>query len=296
MESYLTLYDSDKLPKVDKYGIGDQSIKDRFLYAQRDITTEHMCLEIAPLFVPLLKQGENVINIDVETREAILEKYSSMEDSWPKKHWPDDWESHLCNIHYVWKGEPYPELIKERFMWVVGSHVIEHTPDVISWLNDLYDMLHVNGEIRMIVPDMRFNWDRMRSPTELCDLIGNYIHKKKKPTFDLYFEQVLLAPKSAHLSSRELWNLPPFEHKIGRENVLCTIEEIKEAFGYTERAHDRSEKGSYEDAHVNKWTPSIFASQMNTLYDMGLVKLKLVNVVPTAVNDAEFYVTMKKMN
>lgn len=51
---------------------------------------------------------------------------------------------------------------------------------------------------------------------------------------------------------------------------------------------------TYEDAHVNRWSPSSFAHQMRSLREMGLIQMDLVNVIPTAIGGAEFYVTLQK--
>lgn len=196
--SYEYLYKHGLLDSVDIHGIGIQSPLQREAYAREGLRLDQDALEIAPLCTPLLAQGLNVKNVDVNTREQNIERLNG---SWPQTLWPSDWKDHFVEVHYIWKGEKYSTLIKDKkFSRAVGSHVIEHIPDLVTFINDLHDLLLPGGEVRMIVPDMRFNWDRKRRPTELVDIIGNYLEERARPTWDTYFEQVLFAPESLTLS------------------------------------------------------------------------------------------------
>ena len=282
-----------KLPDVEISGVGEQIIN-RNSWATKGIDQKSNCLEIAPLCMALLQQGPHTKNLDVQSREANIKKYDT-KDSWPQAVLGPKWKDHFVEVHYIWHGEPYSELIKsEKFDFIVGSHVIEHIPDFISWLNDLEKLLTANGEIRMIVPDMRFNWDHQRKPTDLSDIVGNYLEGRKRPGWDVYFEQVLLAPISANRNATELWDSVPRQYGDSYVHTLDT-NILKTALAGVTGAKQRTEQTkSYEDAHVNRWSPAAFFYQMSDLRRMGLINLKVVNLVPTQPDSAEFFVALKK--
>mmetsp|Transcript_5773 Transcript_5773/g.8027 ORF Transcript_5773/g.8027 Transcript_5773/m.8027 type:complete len:325 (+) Transcript_5773:171-1145(+) len=294
--TYYELFDRGLLPHVDIHGIGNQTINDRTVYVRDGITpsANSMVLEIAPLCAALFPQGPYVKNLDVQSREENIKKYDLEKNSWPKDLFGESWKEHFAEVHYIWKGGKYSNIIKngEKFQRIVGSHVIEHIPDLISWLNDLYDLLLPGGEVRMLIPDMRFNWDHRRRPTELSDIIGNYLEQRQRPTFDTLYEQILFAPHSLNSTSRDLWNSPPYQRKRGEEFPLPFVEL---ALQQSTWARDQSNKGFYQDAHVNRWSASAFAYQMNTLYQLKLVKFKVVNLYPPhPIDSAEFFVTLLK--
>ena len=293
--TYYELFNDGLLPRVEIHGIGNQNIFDRTLYAQDGITpsAESMVLEISPLCAPLFPQGPYVKNLDVQSREANIQRYDNEQNSWPKDLYGKDWKDHFAEVHYIWKGGKYSNIIKQKFMRIVGSHVIEHIPDLISWLDDLYELLLPGGQVRMLIPDMRFNWDHRRRPTELSDIIGNYLEKRQRPTFDTLFEQILFASQSLNSSSRDLWNSPPYHRKRGAEFPYSAVEL---ALFQTTWASNHSNSGNYVDAHVNRWRASSFAYQMDTLYKLKLVKFQLVNLYPPhPMDSAEFFVTLLKV-
>ena len=51
------------------------------------------------------------------------------------------------------------------FDWVVASHVIEHVPDVITWLERIAELVADRGTLVLAVPDKRFCFDAHRPVT-----------------------------------------------------------------------------------------------------------------------------------
>ena len=51
-------------------------------------------------------------------------------------------------VDYVWNGEPFAALVGQKhvFDWIIASHVIEHSPCLITFLNNgLAVLLQFNG-------------------------------------------------------------------------------------------------------------------------------------------------------
>ena len=49
-----------------------------------------------------------------------------------------------------------------KFDYVVGSHVIEQIPDLVSWFTDVHSILKPDGPFRLAIPDRRFTFDYLR--------------------------------------------------------------------------------------------------------------------------------------
>jgi hypothetical protein len=85
-------------------------------------------LEIGPSHNPLTpkKEGFNVHILDHASADELREKY----------------EGHGVNLEnievvdFVWHGEPLHELIgrEQCYDWIIASHVIEHTPDLMTFV------------------------------------------------------------------------------------------------------------------------------------------------------------------
>jgi len=100
------------------------------------------------------KQGFRVHVLDHCDKKALIEKY--------RRH-----EVNIENIEevdFVWDGRSYTELIGRRHIydWIIGSHVLEHTTDLIGFLNDCDSLLKKDGVLSLAVPDKRYCFDRFR--------------------------------------------------------------------------------------------------------------------------------------
>ena len=91
-----------------------------------------MGLEIGPSHNPIApkKKGFNVQILDHASAQDLKKKYAGHEV----------YGVNLDNIEevdYIWSGESFDKLIgkKEHFDWIIASHVIEHVPDMVSFLN-----------------------------------------------------------------------------------------------------------------------------------------------------------------
>ena len=96
----------------------------------RHITKEGRGIEIGPSHNPITpkKDGYLVHIIDHMSREQLINKYR-------------DHNVNLDNIEevdFVWQGQPYSELTGKckYYDWIIASHMIEHTPDLIGFLNE----------------------------------------------------------------------------------------------------------------------------------------------------------------
>ena len=63
--------------------------------------------------------------------------------------------ANIEEVDFVWRGEPLSQLIGRKgcYDWIIASHVIEHSPDLISFLGQCEMLLKDDGVLSLIVPD-----------------------------------------------------------------------------------------------------------------------------------------------
>jgi len=98
---------------------------------------------------------------------------------------------------------PFPD---NEFDLVVSNHVVEHVPDVMAFIGELYRITRNGGRIRLITPHYT-NPDWPNDPTHR-NHINSYTFNTFMPgrqVFDLYTDNQL-KPVRARVSLLGLWN------------------------------------------------------------------------------------------
>jgi hypothetical protein len=92
----------------------------------------------------------------------------------------EDLIARIEEIDFQWEGGSLLGVIPEGevFSYIVASHLIEHTVDLVGFLQDCQKMLEPGGRIVLFVPDMRFCFDCLQSATS----IGSVIDAHDRPT------------------------------------------------------------------------------------------------------------------
>jgi len=113
-------------------------------------------VEIAPNHNPVASKsdGFNVGIIDRASQQELVEKYKDHGVNLNK----------IEEVDFIWKGERYAKLTgkKEYYDWIIASHVIEHTPDFIAFLNDCASIITEDARLSLVVPDKRYCFDQLR--------------------------------------------------------------------------------------------------------------------------------------
>ena len=113
-------------------------------------------LEVGPSHNPIApkKKGFNVHILDHATAEQLREKYKGHEGYGVKVE-------NIEEVDFVWHGEPYHELIGNThcYDWIIASHLIEHVPDLILYLQQCEILLKPDGILSLVIPDKRYCFD-----------------------------------------------------------------------------------------------------------------------------------------
>jgi len=161
----------------------------------------------------------------------------------------------------------------ERFDWIVASHVVEHTPDLIGFLNNCADVLTDDGILALIVPDKRYTFDRLRQQSSIGSIIDAHIQSRTRPTPGDILDLVLMGS-----------DIKRDEHF----KKTVTLHNNPAADMYNEC----TAKASYTDSHVWVFGPSNFRLVAEDIYHLGLTPLRELSF--KVLNPGEFFIFLSK--
>lgn len=234
-------------------------------------------LEIGPLHNPLLDHSlPNVKSLDHLSREDLVEKY---------RHDENVDTSKIGHVDYVWNGEPFKDLIDMKFENVLASHVVEHTPDLIGFFNNISGILKPNGFLFLIVPDKRYCFDHFREETLLIEVIYAHHQKMIKPSFESIIDMNRAA---THSDPQKHWK-SQHGKKVTAEFLNNYNNPIEHYLNLIKKYNDE-----YIDTHVWKFTPESFEKISNYLFREEVTDLKTIRLYPTVKNSHQFYVVLQK--
>lgn len=236
-----------------------------------DLDPKGFGLEIGPSHNPIAPKmaGFNVKVLDHLSDEALLQNYVGhgvcLEN--------------IEHVDYVWKGEPFADLVgaEHVFDWIIASHVIEHTPCLITFIRDCEAVLKEGGVLSLAVPDKRYCFDVYREKTSLSAILDAF-HAKRKihspGSAADYFLNVVT--KGEHLAwSRDFEGETRFTHGLG---------EAKQAIKAIEN------DGAFLDVHSWVFTPFSFRLLVEDLHQLGYIRLRETRFFDT--EGCEFFIKL----
>lgn len=228
-------------------------------------------VEIGPSYNPLApkREGYRVTTLDTLDREGLRAKYAA--------HQVDI--DRIEEVDCVWKGERYADLIPRPhdFDWILASHVIEHTPDLIGFLEDCSAILGPGGVLSLAIPDKRRCFDRYRPISGLGQVIDRHVTRAKSHTVGSIVEFMLNAVAR---NGQITWDATT----RGTDTFLCGLEQVQ--------AHLREGRQRPLETDVHAWcfTPSSFRLLLADLHLLGLTTFRERDFHPT--EGSEFFVTL----
>lgn len=239
--------------------------RDRML---EDVDLNASILEIGPLDRPLAV-GPNVRYADHMLREDLLKKYTTDSNVTLDR---------IPHVHYVIRSLDDYKAIPNRFDTIIASHVIEHAPDFVGWINVLLDLLKPEGKLVLAVPDRRYSLDVLRRESELSEALEAYVEERRRPNFRQVFDHVA---GISDVLALDLWNgiaNPKRQHPP----------ELAYALART------VEKGAYHDVHCWVFTFDSFLSMIDALNALGVLHVKVLRALPPIRGANEFLVTLAR--
>ena len=234
-------------------------------------------LEYGPLNKPILRKDiwPNVLYVDHASTAELKVKYAE------NSNVPVD---AIVDVDIVTNGSAITEFLTDNsFHFVVASHVAEHVPDLLGWLEKNLQILHVGGHISLAFPDRRYCFDFAKSSTSFHELISAYIEQRTSPTFTQICDQLMNSRKA---DTKQLWDgemtLDGTKPILDTRTAVTLLRKNYAAAGYT-------------DVHCWKYSDTEFLQMLSSARDVITVPYQVVSFLPTMYGTHEFFVTLQRL-
>lgn len=219
-------------------------------------------LEIGPSYNPFLAKasGYNVETLDHADQDALRAHYAQDRTVDPDRIEPVD---------YVSDGSSMVEIIGAtgRYDFIVASHMIEHTPDLVGFLRDCEQLLKPEGVLVLAVPDNRYCFDKLRPLSSIGQVVEAAYEKRTRHTMASLFDH---AAYYCELNGRGSW----LRSEEGEVRIRYPLKHADER----RSLHYRPE---YTDNHAWQFTPSSFRLIVEDLHTLGLSGLREASFAET---------------
>jgi hypothetical protein len=148
-----------------------------------------------------------------------------------------------------------------RYRYIVASHVIEHTTDLLGFLRDCEQLLEPDGVLALAVPDKRFSFDALRPLSSTGDVIQAHLEGRTRHSPGQIFDEVAY---NALRKGALAWN-PDDSRPLAFFNPL---EKARAILEHVRRSTD------FIDIHAWQFTPSSFRLIVNDLHGIGFLGLR----------------------
>jgi len=243
-------------------------------------------LEIGPLAAPRVRKDQGPVRyLDHASTAGLRRKY--VDDPVIKDRLDD-----IVDVDYViGENQTISEVVAADapFDYVIASHVFEHIPDPIGWMQDLTHVLRPGGILSLIIPDKRYSFDINRSLTEVSDLVDAYLRRLRRPsyrqTFD-FFSKALGGMVDAH----SVWDGTADYSLAVRQDFDDPDMAALDAC----RTMQRSDQ--FMDVHCGVYTSDSFLDVFEKLARLNLVDYEIAEFFPTEYNTLEFHVSLRLLD
>lgn len=232
-------------------------------------------IEYGPLDKPILaKPKHNVRYVDYASRENLAAHYA---------HDPNVDKGRIPEIDIVTGGHSADKFIAANSLdYVVASHVWEHVPDFLGWLESNLTILRRGGRLAVAYPDKRYTFDLRRNSSRISDIIAAYVAKSTKPTLaqlaDHFINAVRVSPQAAWSGAATDNNVPPIH---APEKIIPLLTRLRDS-------------DKYNDCHCWTFADYELPSALEALRQFVTLQFRVVDFIKTARDSHEFYISIEK--
>lgn len=209
-------------------------------------------LEIGASHLPTLprRDGFNTKNADHLDRAGLIAKYADQGVD----------TTAIEDVDFVLTGGNLTETIDGTYDMVLASHVLEHTTSVVHFINECADLLRPDGCLALVVPDMRYCFDRFRERSSLGTVIDAAHSNPRVHSAGTLTEAALYATRRGGYIA---WSA----RFRGQYEWVHSLEEAKELAL-------QADTGTYVDVHRWVFTPHHLRLLLHDLADTGHISLR----------------------
>jgi SAM-dependent methyltransferase len=233
-------------------------------------------IEIGPSFSPIAPKsgGWNSASIDHMTREGLVAEFTGL---------PGVDISRIEDVDFVWQGGPLygavPPDQHGTFDAFVASHVIEHTPDLIAFLDSAETLLKPDGLVILAVPDRRYCFDYFQPLTTTGQILDAHKAGRSRHSRRLAFDHFAYATESRGLCA---WGQEP----ISDLRLTHSLEHAVTMFTEYE------DSSRYLDLHAWRFVPASFELLLLELARLGETDWRIDRI--TAATGCEFFAWLRR--
>ena len=230
--------------------------------------TKGIGLEIGPSYNPVLRKsdGYNVEILDYADAGHLKTIHPNAE---------------IEPVDYVSGGRSIAATIPHRVRYdhIVASHVIEHQPDIIGFLNDCAALLKPGGKLVMAVPDKRRCFDVLRPLSTAGQALQAHLERRVRHPVSMVFDHyAYAAARAGHI----VW-------PAGFADGATFVHDLAHAQKSYASAVSSTD---YVDAHSWFFSPSSFRLMVRDLHEIHALVLNEVTYIPG--DGPEFYVALSQ--
>jgi SAM-dependent methyltransferase len=243
-------------------------------------------LEIGPLAAPRVRKNEGPVRyLDHADADELRRKYAVDPDMQHRL-------AEIVDVDYV-MGEHqgiYDAVAQDApFDYVIASHLIEHIPDPVTWMQDVAKALRIGGVLSLVIPDKRYCFDVNRRTTEIGDLVDAHLRHLRQPSYRQVYD-FISKEISGIVDTAAIWAGTADYAGVVRSDV--TDPDVA-AF---ELCREMDEAGGFVDVHCHVFTPDSFLELYGKLARLGLIDFEMAYFSPTQVNTLEFFASLRRLD
>jgi SAM-dependent methyltransferase len=240
------------------------------------VPREGRIIEIGPSFSPIAPKsaGWNSASIDHLTRDGLVAKYTGF---------PGVDVSQIESVDFVWSDGPLsaavPTARHSTFDAFIASHVIEHTPDLIAFLDSATTLLKPEGVVILAIPDKRYCFDYFQQLTTTGQLLDAHAERRSRHTSSLAFDHFAYQVEDGGAAA---WSPRPSQG-------ICFVNKLETARDYFSTFKDSSD---YLDLHAWHFVPSSFELLLLELARLEMTDWRVESITPA--EGCEFFAWLRR--
>ena len=186
-------------------------------------------------------------------------------------------------VDYLVPGSGLWDIVpNETFDWILSSHALEHSPNLIGFLRTINRKLKQGGLVVSLLPDKRRTYDSLKPPTTLGRVFEDYFTSRKLSSFQATFDGQYYT-RHAPISAAEDQHLRSASHIPEGVPVQVCIDRGLNALN------------TYLDEHNYIFTSMTFETISREICSSGLIGMALVDHHHTRDGEMTFINIMKKV-
>ena len=253
----------------------DNTMNPRAKKITEELFLEGTGIEYGPLHAALIEKSQyDVLYADFADRDFLRSHYA---------HDKSVNIERIPHIDIVTEGKDISIFVDDNSMdYVVASHVMEHIPDILGWLESNLRVLKPGGRIAVAFPDKRYCFDLKRKSSSISKVIAAHLERRSRPNFESICDHFWNVATVGAVDCWEGKSTPENSDYIyPRDNIIEFLTEKLESSAYT-------------DVHCWIFSDEEFLETMKAAMPYSKIDYKIVSFYPTQRYTLEFYVTFER--